>query len=120
MTIYDDLQATAFDILEEFDQGGIKLISLTAGSGDPDDPGEPTEVTTLLKGVAKGASFRYMREGFAVSGDLEVTVAVQAGVTPSIDDFIEVKGVRYKIIRDISVPAAGTTCAWKFIVRRGG
>ena len=118
--IYDDFREIADDLLGEFKQGVINLVQLTPGTGLADNPGEATETVIPLDGVAKGVSFKYVSNGFATASDLIVTCAVKDGVTPSARDFITIDGSRYKIVRDISVPAAGTKVAWKFIVRKGG
>ena len=142
MTIYDDLQGIAAGLLKDFNQGGISLVQLTPGvqsarvssfslafdldaftaqiPDDPDYPPAPIETLVPLEGVARGASYKYVRQGLAVKGDLEVTVAVKAGINVGIDDHIMVKSDKYKIVEDLTVPAAGTPVTWKFIARRGG
>ena len=120
MSIYDDLQPVASELLGEFKQGTVYLIKMTEGNGTPDDPGDPTETKYELDATVKGVSFKYIEQGFALESDLMVTSAVRDDVTPDGDDFIEIDGVRHKIHRDMSVPAAGTKIAWKFIVRKGG
>lgn len=118
MSIYDDLRPVAAEILSEFKQGTIKLIQVTAGTGAADDPGAPTETTTVLDAVVKGAPFKYVRDGFATVSDLMVTAAPLDDVTVTKNDFIEIDAIRYKIIEDVSAPAAGTRVVWKFLVRK--
>jgi hypothetical protein len=118
MSIYDELQPIARDLLGEFKQGTIALVSITLGGGPADNPGAPTIVSTALSATARGASRQYVRDGFALATDLEVTAAVVEGITPTLNDFIDIDGERYKIIRDISKPAAGTRVVWKFLVRK--
>lgn len=120
MTIYTDLQSLAASLLTEFKQGTVYLIKLTAGSGSEDNPGAATETSYLLNATVKGVSKKYVDMAFAITSDLEVTASIISGVTPTATDFIQIDSVRYKIIEDISVPAAGTAVAWKFIVRKGG
>lgn len=121
MSFYDEMQQIATNVLGEFNQGVIKLIQLkTPENGTPDDPGELTEVVTELKGVVSGITFKYLKEGYNAVTDFEATVAVVQGVQPLEGDFLEVDGVQYKIIKDVSVPAAGVNVVWKFIVRKGG
>lgn len=120
MSIYNELQQIAGEVLGDFDQGGIKLIHLTfPTSSTPDEPGEPTETVYELKGVATGVEFKYLKESFTATAEKEVTVAVRDDVVPSENDFIEIDGYRYKILKDISAPQAGTRCAWKFLVSKG-
>lgn len=121
MSLYEELQGVASEILGEFDQGGIKLIHLTySNDGEPDEPAEPTETVYDLQGVAKGVQLNYEGNGFTASAEKEVTVRVRDDVVPNENDFIEIDGYRYKIIKDLSVPQAGTRCVWKFLVSKGG
>lgn len=120
MTIYDELQGVASEVLGEFNQGGISLVKITPGGAPADNPGTPTITVYELEAVARGVSFKYVQSGFAVQSDLQVTAAVLEGVTPNINDFIRIDGTDHKIIEDVSAPAAaGTRAAWKFIVRKG-
>jgi hypothetical protein len=119
MTIYDDLQGVASEILTEFDQEEIKLVQYVKGTGPADNPGASIPTTHTLDGVARGVSFKYVQSGFAVASDKQVTVAVIPGVIPTENDFVDIDGIRHKIIKDVSVPAAGTRCVWKFLVRKG-
>lgn len=117
MSIYDELRPVAASLLKEFKQGEVQLVNIVT-SGDPDSP---TNLETVidLDAVCSGVSYRYVKDGFALESDLTVTASVVDGVNPSMNDFIMVDGVQYKIIRDISPPAAGNKIVWKFIVRRG-
>jgi len=119
MSIYDDLKPVVSEIMGEFSQGTVSLVSVTAGAGAIDDPGAPTEETTELDATVSGVSYKYVSEGLAVSTDLTVTAAPIDGITVSEKDFVLVDGVRYKIVQDISLPSAGTKLVWKFIVRKG-
>ena len=91
MTFYKEMQNIVKGVLNEFNQGSIKLVQLVESpNGSPDKPGDMQERVYNLKGSVKGVNF------------------------------VEVDGVRYKIIRDVSVPAAGTKVVWKFLIRKGG
>lgn len=118
--IYTELQPVATELLEEFKQGTIALVSITEGSGPADEPGDPVETIHALSATVKGVSFKHVQSGFALESDLMVTSAVLNEVTISGKDFITIDGVRHKIVKDMSVPAAGIKIAWKFIVRKGG
>lgn len=120
MTIYDDLLPVTKEIMSEFKQGTVNYIQITPGAGSADNPGTPTETFFSLDAVVSGVSFKYVSNGFAVSTDLMVTSATVDGVTVDEKGFIEIDGTRYKIIRDMSAPAAGGNLVWKFIVRKGG
>ena len=122
MSIYDEMQKIASDVLSdpEFKQGVISYVRIVPGSGPEDDPGPPTEIITpVLGGVVRGVSYKYVKDGLALSTDKIVTMPVVSGVTPNMRDFIEVDGERLKIVQDISTPAAGVRVVWKFIVRKG-
>lgn len=120
MTIYDDFQGLTTELMGEFKQGSVILVAVAPGTGPADNPGNPTETEYLLKATVKGVSFKYVRQGLAVETDLIVTSAVLSTVTPDKNSFVKIDGVKHKIVQDVSVPAAGTKVAWKFIVRKGG
>ena len=122
MAIYDEMQNLARDILTdpEFKQAKIEYVQIVPGNGPVDNPGPSrTVVTEMLGGVARGVSYKYVKDGLALSSDKTVTLPVVAGITPDMKDFIDIDGVRYKMVQDISTPAAGTRVVWKFIVRKG-
>lgn len=119
MSIYDEMRDTvAKPLMKEFKQGAISLIQVVAASGPIDNPGTPTETSIELDAVATGVTFKFVRDGFATATDLIVTSATVDGITPTKNDFIEIDGIRHKIIEDISPPAAGSRVVWKFIVRK--
>jgi len=118
MTIYDEMKSVGVELLGEFKQGTVKLIQIVAGTGPDDNPGEPTETSYILDAVVRGAPFKYIRDGFVTATDMMVTAAIIEGLTPSKNDFIEIDGVRCKIIEDVSAPGAGTRVVWKFLVRK--
>lgn len=119
MTFYDELQNVASELLKEFKQGTIQYVRVVPGNGPPDNPGPATTQSIEVDAVARGVSYKYVKDSVALSTDLTVTMAVRSGITPNMRDFIDIDGKRYKIVQDISVPAAGTRAVWKFIVRKG-
>lgn len=120
MSIYDDLKPVVAEVMGEFKQGTITLVQITPAAGPIDNPGNPTETVHTLDATAKGVSFKFVRDGLAVSSDMMVAAVPVDGVTVSEKDFITIDGTRYKIVHDATVPAAGTKLVWKFIVRKGG
>lgn len=123
MAIYDEMQNVAADLLSdpEFKQGKIEYVRVVPGGGPIDNPGASTFVPVEMPGgVARGVSYKYVKDGLALSTDKTVILPVTAGIVPNGRDFIDIDGVRYKIMSDISTPAAGTRVVWKFIVRKGG
>ncbi len=130
MNFYKDLQKVASDVLNTFNQGDIKLVKFedvisydedgSVIEPTPDNPAEKQEVFYQLKGSVSGVSWKYISSGFATQSDLELTVAVLADKTISIDDYVQIDGVSYKIIEDVSTPSAGVPVVWKFVIRKGG
>lgn len=119
MTIYDEMQQIASDLLNEFKQGSIAYVAIVPGNGPADNPGASTPTEYPLDAVAKGVAYKYVKDGLALSTDLTVTAAVIAGLVPDMKGFIKIDGVRYKIMQDISTPGAGSRVVWKWIVRKG-
>lgn len=117
MSIYDDLKPIAASLMAEFKQGTVNYIKLTPGAGPVDEPGAATEVSTPLNATVRGVSFKYVQQGLAVATDLMVTAGIVDGLTLDMRDYIEIDGVRTKIVQILPAPAAGTKVVWKFIVR---
>jgi len=115
---YDEMQKIASGVLKQFKQGTIVYVKTVVGDGAPDDPGPATSLRYPLDAVAKGASFKFVSSGLALSTDLVVTCAIVEGLTIDPRDFVEIDGVSHKIVQDVSVPAAGNRVVWKFIVRK--
>lgn len=123
MAFYEDMQKLASSVMKEFKQGSVKLIQYNETKGGTlDEPSELAEKVYNLDATVSGVSFKYLINSYAVASDLTVTAGVIQGVTPTINDFIEIEGVRHKIIRDISAaPNAvnGKPVVWRFICRKG-
>ena len=123
MAFYDDMQELAGSILGEYKQGSVKLIHYTqTNGGSLDEPSDLKETVYNLDATVSGVSYKYLINSYAVASDLTVTAGVIKGVTPTINDFIEIEGVRHKIIRDISAApnaASGKPVVWRFICRKG-
>ena len=120
MTFYSDMQKVASSVMSDFKQGTVKLVKIAAGTGPAYDPGTPIRVEHDLDATVSGISFQYQQEGFSTSTDLQVIAAVLDGITPTLNDFVKIDGIEHKIVRDLTVPSAGTKVVWKFIVRKGG
>ena len=123
MAFYEDMQKLASSVMKEFKQDSVKLIQYKETKGGTlDEPSELAEKVYNLDATVSGVSFKYLINSYAVASDLTVTAGVIQGVTPTINDFIEIEGVRHKIIRDISAaPNAvnGKPVVWRFICRKG-
>lgn len=118
MTLYDDMQGVFAELAPEFSQGVIRHIAVTAGAGKPWKPGAASEVATLINGFARGVSSKFIQRGLAQAGDNQVTFP-GGTVTPTLDDYMEVDGVREKIVNIVKKPNAGTAVAWTVITRKG-
>ena len=126
MTFYDDMQGVAANVLKEFKQGVIKYVDITPGTGDADEPGEPTENEFVLDATSCGVKYKYVQNGLAVASDLQVTASVKAknsigtsvDLNPSQNGFILIDDVKYKIQEILPKPAAGTTVVFVFIVMK--
>lgn len=126
MSFYDDMQNVAADVLKDFKQGVVKYVDVTPGTGPVDDPGEPTEEEFTLDGTANGVKFKYVQNGFAVASDLQIVSSLKAKdangadvtLKPNMRGFLVVDDVKYKIVKILPKPAAGTTVAFVFIFRK--
>lgn len=128
-SFYEDMAAVASGVLAEFKQGTVTLTRTTPGESDPETPwipAEPTVTTYTLDAVVKGVSQQFVDGTTILATDLEITASVKArnssGAEVTIDpdmstDTLSVDGQVVTIIRDLSIPAAGTKAALRFIVR---
>lgn len=125
MSFYQDMQKVAGSVLKQFKQGSVKLYQYTeTAGGSLDAPAELTENIYELDATVSGVDYNYLIDNYAVASDLTVTASVIPGVYPTINDFIEINGDRYKIVRDISpapyaVEGSGQPVVWRFICRKG-
>jgi len=121
MSIYSDLQRVTSGLFAEFKQGTINHIQILSGLGSDDDPGEPSEVSREINATVQGSATKgaqsFIKNGLAMVGDLIVSTGVPA-VTFTLKDFIEIDGIRYKIVGILPKPAAGTPVAFTLIVRK--
>lgn len=119
MSIYDEMQGIAQEILTEFKQGVISYIKITPGNGPRDNPGASSVTSYVMKGgAAGGVAFKYVQSGLAIASDLQIIAPVDARYTPDKKDMIDVDGTRYKIMELQVKPAAGTPVAHLFIIRK--
>lgn len=119
MSIYDDMQKIAQDLLgpANFKQGETYLIKLLPGGGPAYAPGKPVEKLHSIDAAVRGAKYKYIAKQLAVASDLQVTFAPIA-VEPEARDFVQLDGVRYKIVHIDRKPSAGVAVAFTLIVRR--
>lgn len=115
---YNDMQNVATSLINEFEQGVVQYVEVTAGDGPPDNPGLPTEVFHTVNAVARGVSFKYVDGTSIFSTDEQITISGDQVFTPNGDGFVVVDTVRYKVIKIIRKPAAGTAVAYTIIYRK--
>jgi hypothetical protein len=120
MGFYDDMQGIAAGVLAQFNQGVIRVIKLTKGTGPVYNPGTPSEVATVLPGaVAKGVEKTYIDRGLAVGSDKQVTSSVNAAaLSVSMADILEIDGQPLRVVNIVKIPAAGTPVVLVFIARK--
>lgn len=128
MSIYDDMQDVAREVLGEFNQGVIKYVAITPGNGTIDEPGLSTSTAYILAGaVASGVWMKYVNMNLAVATDLQIVMAVDSRFTPDMKGMIDIEKPpgsatfkRHKIVAIIQTPAAGVPVSYTIIVRAGG
>lgn len=115
---YDDMASVAAEVIGEFKQGAVRYIAITKANGPADNPGTPSETATVINAVCRGVQFRYVDGTNVVTSDGQLTMPANAGVTPSINGFIEVDGRRHRIAQISAIPPAGTPVAYRVIYKR--
>jgi len=130
MSIYDDMQSIASNLLREFDQGGIWFIRMVPGDGPADDPGEPVPETHKLDGAARGVKMKFVDGTNILASDLQASVAVHSAIRPDEPDtYVALTGKnatpdqalaapRFKVVQIDQVPATGTPVSFRIFFRR--
>lgn len=139
---YGKMQGTASRLLEKFKQGRVTLTRTTQAEKPIDWPTwEPWDgVTTVqvyeLDAVVKGVSAKLIDGDVVVATDLELTcshkmtlVETKVGsdepamssapvaFDAALLDTLAIDGRPVTIVRDLTVPAAGTPVAHRYVVR---
>lgn len=130
MDFYDEMRAAATELLaptsqDGLGQGSIQLVRYVeaAPPANPwDPPAPPTRQVTILNGVARGVGKELIgtpveNGGQIVATDLQVIVSPWGG-TYQPTDVLEIDGEPVTILRVRNIPAAGTVCAIRFVVRQ--
>lgn len=118
---YLEMAEVSSELLEEFDQGVLRLARYTRSAADSSRPWDFTiagPFYTDLNGVVKRVSQRFVDGTSVVNTDVECTFAPITGDEPSMTDKIEVRGVLHNPVRVIRIPESGPVVAWKIIARR--
>lgn len=106
-------------------QGDIAIVRYVPGPSPAnawDPPSEPERDITVLDGAARGVGKELVgtpieNGGKIVATDLSVIVAPWGGSYEPAD-VLEVDGLPVTVLRVENIPAAGTVCAVRFVVRR--
>ena len=117
---YTGIRAKVSAAMTKVAQGEIKLAVVTPGDGPPHNPGPPTIAFTTLHGAATGITKQYEAQAMEVGADMIVKTAVVDGITPKLDDYLSVDGIRRNIVKFEPKPAAGTAVQWIFFVKGTG
>lgn len=126
---YTEMAQVAREMLAPTSEGGlgqgkIELVRYTEGA-DPtnpwDPPAPPTRTVTTLDGAASGVSKELIGApvetgGQIVATDKQVIVAPWGGAYEP-GDVLELDGAPVTILKISNIPAVGTVCAIKFVVR---
>ena len=116
MTFYTRLQSTATKLLSEYAQGSISHIRDGEPTGPSYDPTPGQAVVTPVTASVKGASARYVQDGFISAQDLELICSV-FGFDPVQSDRFSIDGRELQVIMVEPKPAAGTTVAWRVFLK---
>lgn len=105
-------------------QGAIQLVRLIPGDAPTnawDPPAEPTPEIITLNGAASGVAKELIgapveNGGQIVATDRQVIVAPWGGEYEPTDA-LKLDGVAVTILKVSNIPAVGTVCAIRFVVR---
>ena len=127
---YDRMRGVATKLLAPTSEGGlgqgsIALVRYVEGAApvNPwDPPAEPTREETPLNGAVRGVSRELIGApvqtgGQIVATDLQAIVAPWGGAYDP-GDVMELDGAPVTVLKIENIPAVGTVCAIKFIVRK--
>lgn len=125
---YQEMQQMARDMLAPTSHGGLGqgvlvLTSVTPGTPDPLEPWKPVtpqKTTLTLRGAVKGVSSKLI--GVEVGGTVIVATDREAITeVPSIaykaGDLFSVDGKEVRVLSVQPLPAAGTACAVRWVIR---
>ena len=116
MSFYNRLQATATKLLGEYAQGSISHIRDGASTGPSYDPTPGVPVSTPVDASVKGASSKYIQDGFISAQDLQMFCSV-FGFTPTQSDRFSIDGRVLQVIMVEPVPAAGEASGWRVFLK---
>ena len=130
MGFYDEMAGVANDLLTEFSQATAILIREGSGVGPADNPGQGELSRYQHKGVpVRGISQKYIDGKDIIATDQQAVLSVaqinpltKAAITPSVrptvKDTLTIDGTKYRILKDLTVPAVGTPVAYILVIRK--
>lgn len=105
-------------------QGSIALVRYTAGAPGPDPwspPSTPTRTVTALKGAATGVAKELIGTPVETGGQIVATdkmvIVAPWGGSYEPSDVLELDGDPVTVLKVENIPAVGTVCAVRFLVR---
>lgn len=115
---YKDMQSLAASVIGDFKQGTVKYTRLVPGNGTPDNPGEPTEITSTIPCTVQGVQYRYINGTTIIGSDGQIKMPANLGFVPTIESFVEIDGRRHRIVQVTAIPPAGTPVVYDVIFKR--
>lgn len=114
---YDEMRDITAELLTEFNQGEVRHLSITPGTGEGDEPGSPTVVDTLLtSAVVRGVEYKFATLTHVLESDLQVIIP--GGIVSVLPtDYFIINGLRYKVVEIARTPASGTIVKYDVVVR---
>lgn len=116
MSFYAQMQDIARELLTEFDQGGMVLISESPGSGPAHNPGPPVRTLHRIAGTASGVTAEHLKDTLIQASDLRVILP--GHITPKPTDKVMINGHVHNIVKIIPKPAAGVPSVFELVVRK--
>lgn len=127
---YADMRQAAIKLLAPTDQGGlgqgkIELVRYVPGAPPAnswDPPSPPSRQVTTLNGAARGVGKEMIGApvetgGQIIATDKQVIVAPWGGAYDP-GDVLELDGAPVTVLKVENIPAVGTVCAIRFLVRQ--
>lgn len=120
MAFYDDMQKITSGVLRTLKQGNPRYIAMVpaVSGGTPDNPGDPVQTPYDIDAAVRGVAFKYVDNSTVLATDLQCVMAVHPVVTPDMKGFVEIEGVRHKVVQVMPIPPSGTVVAYRLIFRK--
>jgi len=116
MSFYSDMQAVATDLLGEFSQGTVYYVAPGTKTGDAWNTTEAAGAETLISAVASGVKPQYVNSTTIHATDLQMIINSDQ-ITPDMAGRMRIDTKLHQIVSIEPLPAAGTACAYRVIVR---